>query len=146
MDEDTRIAALKKLVGMKSVVAYPDEFVDDSSIEKYYNHLEMEPDQFLQNILNVRRVSYMNKISKLREPMIDRNDWTDIGGSIAEVNAFYWPELNTIGNKSKIESFLNTSYNINIHGIYKLKKNRILQCYQPEFCKVDFTINTDHST
>ena len=99
MDEDTRIAALKKVDGMKSVVGYPDELINDSIIEKYYSDLELIPDQLLYNILNLNRLSNKNEIIQLRKPVIDRNYWTDTGRYIAIANAFYTPQLNTMGNE-----------------------------------------------
>ena len=97
MDEETRIAALKKKDGMKSVVAYPEELINDSLVEKYYNNVEMTPDQYFQNILNMSRKYKNHTIGRLREPIIERNLWTS--HTITNVNAFYWFPLNTIGNK-----------------------------------------------
>ena len=88
---------------MKSIVAYPDELINDSIIEKYYSNLKMEPDQFLKNILNLNRCFMNNKISQFKEPIVDRNDWADTGNYIAVANAFYLPQLNTIGNKSSFK-------------------------------------------
>ena len=96
MDEETRMAALKKLRDMKRVIGYPDEFMNDSLIEKRYNSLEISSDQYLLNRLNVSRANKNLKISQLRETIISRNDWTE--NVAAVVNAFYsWP-FNQIGN------------------------------------------------
>ena len=102
MDEETRIAALKKIEGMKSIVAYPDEFINDSLIEKYYNNLEMIPDQYYQNSLKISRLYMNHTISQLREPIIGRGDWTI--HYITTVNAFYRFQLNTIGNEKIINN------------------------------------------
>ena len=98
MDEVTRKAALKKIDAMKSIAAYPDELRTDSLVEQYYSELEVTPDQYLGNILNLQRTVYKNVIESLRTPIIDRNDWRTISNSIAIINAFYWHNFNTIGN------------------------------------------------
>ena len=97
MDEKTRIAALEKIDGMKSIVAYPDELMNDLLIEKYHKDLELIPDQYFKNIFKMGRLHNNHIISQLREPIIGRNDWTS--HIITSVNAFYWFPLNTIGNQ-----------------------------------------------
>ena len=96
MDEETRIAALKKIDGMKNVIAYPEELINDSLVEKYYNNVEMTSDQYFQNILSMSRSYWKHTNGELREPIIERNVWTNY--NVTQVNTFYWFPLNTIGN------------------------------------------------
>ena len=96
MDEETRIAALKKLSSMKRVIAYFDEYMNDSLIEKYYNNLEILSDQYLQNLMNFGVIYKSHAISRLREAITEKSDWTD--AHITVVNAFYFWKLNKIGN------------------------------------------------
>ena len=99
MDEVTRKYALQKIDAMKHMVAYPDELMNDSLIEQYYNDLKISPDQFFQNILNIRFLSHKNEISQLREPVINGRDWKLDSKSIAIINALYVPSGNRIGNE-----------------------------------------------
>ena len=118
MDEDTRIAALKKLNGMKSIVAYPDEYMNDSLIERHYSKLEFSPDQYLQNRLNMGRVNKIHRITELREPKIVKNDWTKT--LIAVANAFYLGRVNTIGNNIYIYFIVHNIANLYISNIINI--------------------------
>ena len=91
------MSAIKKLNDMKSVVAYPKEYMNDSLIDEYYNNLELLSDQYLQNMLNIKRFNRHRAIRKLREPVIDKDNW--IGNFIPIVNAFYNSLFNKIGNE-----------------------------------------------
>ena len=84
---------------MKSVVAYPDEYRNDSLIEKHYDSLEMSPDQYLQNVLNINHFNMKYQISKLREPVDDKNDWKNV--RYAKIFGYFYNEINynTISNE-----------------------------------------------
>ena len=99
MDEVTRKAALEKIDAMKSIVAYPDELMNDSLIEQFYGDLKISPDQYFQNMLNLKRFSHKNEISQLRESVVDGKDWKRYSKQIAIINAFYVHTRNTIGIK-----------------------------------------------
>ena len=108
MDEVTRKAALEKIDAMKSMVAYPDELRNDSLIEHYYRDLKILTDEYLQNMLNLKRFSQKKEVSKLREIIDNGGDWKDYIGYIAMINAFYMPNLNTIGSEEILKFILNT--------------------------------------
>ena len=101
MDEVTRKAALKKINAMKSIVAYPDELKDDLLIEQYYGDLQILPDQYFHNMLNIRLLSQKNEISQLREHIVDGNDWKDHINHVAITNAYYLNNRNAIGKEKK---------------------------------------------
>ena len=101
MDEVTRKAALKKIDAMKSIVAYPDELMNDSLIEQHYGDLQILPDQYFQNILNIGLLSQKNEMRQLTEPVAHSKDWKEYSKHIAKMNAFYLPDLNSIGSEEE---------------------------------------------
>ena len=98
MDEETRMSALEKIDSLKSVIAYPDEFMNDSIIENYYDSLEMVPGQYLQNMMNLNRLIKNHKIRQLRESVIGGYDWKEFEYT-TRANAFYYFEYNTLSNE-----------------------------------------------
>ncbi|XP_031634008.1 neprilysin-2-like isoform X2 [Contarinia nasturtii] len=96
MDEETRESALKKLGTMYSHIAYPDEFMDDSEIEKYYKKLEIDENNYLSSFLNKNIFGTDYAFSKLRKP-VNKTEWvTGRHSYAAVVNAFYEPTENSI--------------------------------------------------
>lgn len=95
MDKETRDRAIEKAKALKVHVGYQNE-LDDwlSSLEAAYNELDIEPNNFLANILRIEIFENYFRFSLLHEP-IDTNE-TDILLNPTDVNAHYVFTENTI--------------------------------------------------
>lgn len=95
MDEETRKSALDKAASMTSHIAYPDELLQDSKLEEFYEKLELADNaSYLKNILNLTLFGTEYSFSKLRKP-VNKSDWVSHGRP-AVVNAFYSSIENSI--------------------------------------------------
>lgn len=91
LDESTREEAIKKAKSMDGHIGYPNELHDNKKLEEYYKDLELEPDNFFMNTLQMYMFNSDRRFSKLREPA-DNIEW-----EITTVNAFNIPNGNSIG-------------------------------------------------
>ncbi|XP_016921652.1 neprilysin-2 isoform X2 [Apis cerana] len=94
MDKDTKRSALDKAANMSSHIAYPDELLDDSKLEQFYEKLELTTDNYLEDILNLTLFGVEYSFNKLRQP-VNKSDWVTHGRP-AIVNAFYSSLENSI--------------------------------------------------
>lgn len=94
MDQKTRTSALEKVASMQTHIAYPDEFLDDKKLEEFYADLELNPNNFLTNFLNLTNFQRKYDLGLLRKP-VNRTDWITYGVA-AVVNAYYDPRSNAI--------------------------------------------------
>jgi len=94
MDEKTRENALEKAADMTSHIAYPDELLDDSKLEELYDGLELNPGDYLGNILNLTIFGMNFTFGRLRKP-VNKAEWISHGRP-AIVNAFYSSIENSI--------------------------------------------------
>ncbi|XP_074110520.1 M13 family metallopeptidase neprilysin 2 isoform X2 [Cotesia typhae] len=95
MDEETRKSALDKAASMTSHIAYPDELLQNSKLEEFYEKLELADNaSYLKNILNLTLFGTEYSFSKLRKP-VNKSDWVSHGRP-AVVNAFYSSIENSI--------------------------------------------------
>lgn len=104
MDEKTRRIAIEKANAMGFNIGYPDELTDDNKLEVYYRELEVQPDSLLHSVLRARIFAKDKKIRDFRKPIL-KNDWRVIATRVTEVDAFYYPSMNSICkfcNKSNI--------------------------------------------
>ena len=101
MDDATKESALEKADKMNPHVAYPDEVLNDTEVNAFYQSIELTGGNFLESALNVSLLSTLKEYSSLRLP-VDRDEWT-IYGNAAVVNAFYRPLENTIGKYFSME-------------------------------------------
>lgn len=69
MDEKTRKSAMNKLKAMSGYTGYPDELMNISKIEKYYENLKIDPNNYLLSVLNLNKFHTDHFFSKLREPV-----------------------------------------------------------------------------
>ncbi|XP_034115606.1 neprilysin-2-like [Drosophila albomicans] len=94
MDDKTRLEAKNKLHKMATYIGYPDELLDNEKLTKYYEKLEIDPDNYLKSnlALNIFNTNYI--FNKLRLP-VNKTDWVDHAQS-TDVNAFYSLEGNNI--------------------------------------------------
>lgn len=69
MDEQTRKSALDKLHSMSTHIGYPDEIMNDTKIEKYYENLDVDPNNYLLSVLNMNVFGTDYAFNKLRKPV-----------------------------------------------------------------------------
>jgi predicted metalloendopeptidase len=94
MDEDTKRQARVKAQGMVEHIGYPSELLEMSKLEDLYYGLELSPNAYLGNALNMTVFGTNYAFSKLREK-VNKTDWVRHGRP-AVVNAFYSPLENSI--------------------------------------------------
>ena len=83
-----------KAQGMVEHIGYPSELLDQSKLEDLYAGLELSPNAYLGNALNMTVFGTNYAFSKLREK-VNKTDWVRHGRH-AGVNAFYSPLENSI--------------------------------------------------
>lgn len=94
MDEKTKKSALNKLHSMSTHIGYPDEIMDNSKIEKYYDNLKIDENNYLSSVLNMNVFGTDYAFNKLRKP-VNKTDWVTHARP-AVVNAFYSSIENSI--------------------------------------------------
>jgi putative endopeptidase len=85
MSPETKEKALVKLNGIVMKVGYPDKWKDLSTIE-------ISPDSYIENVINVSNWRFNYMISKYGKP-VDRNEWDMYPQTY---NAYYNPSNNEI--------------------------------------------------
>lgn len=100
MDEETRMAALDKAKAMTTHIGYPDEIMDNAKLEEYYKDLEIDPERYLESVLNMNVFGTDYAFNKLRKP-VNKTDWITHARP-AIVNAFYSSIENSIRKWSLI--------------------------------------------
>ncbi|XP_065163092.1 neprilysin-2-like isoform X3 [Atheta coriaria] len=94
MDEKTRQSALEKADSMSTHIAYPDELLDNSKLEEFYQNLELEDGNYMRSILNLTLFGTEFSFRRLRQA-VNKTDWITHGRP-AIVNAFYSSIENSI--------------------------------------------------
>ncbi|XP_054271423.1 neprilysin-2 isoform X2 [Macrosteles quadrilineatus] len=94
MDEETRKNGLEKARAMTSHIAYPDEILDSSKLEEFYQKLEITQGNYLESVLNLTKFGLDFSFGRLRKP-VNKTDWISHGRP-AIVNAFYSSIENSI--------------------------------------------------
>lgn len=94
MDDSTKKEALRKAKALVSHIGYPSELTDNAKLEKYYETLEIERDNWLVNVMRIRKFDVDLLYGLLREPT-NKTDWKN-HATPAVVNAFYNPLENSI--------------------------------------------------
>jgi len=96
MDEGTKLQAKEKLKKMASHVGYPVELLDMKKLEEYFGSLDMKPDKFYDNYVQIGKWDMKNAFVELREK-VNKTDWKAAGhGTPAMVNAYYNGRENSI--------------------------------------------------
>ena len=95
MDDATKKSALEKVINMNPHIAYPDEILNDTKVNAFYESVELTGGNFLKSSLNISLFNIHEEYSSLRRP-VDRDEWT-IYGNAAVINAFHRFTENTIG-------------------------------------------------
>ncbi|CAB3363322.1 Hypothetical predicted protein [Cloeon dipterum] len=94
MDDGTRASALEKAASMASHIAYPDELLDDNKITEFYDKLELNPDLYLESVINMTIFGTDFSFNRLRKP-VNKTEWITHGRP-AVVNAYYSSIENSI--------------------------------------------------
>ena len=94
MDPQTRGRAHQKLSSIKEYIAYPPEIMNNSKLEDLYKGLQISPDSYFKNGINMSIWSTNYHWKKLREK-VDKTDWKRHANP-AVVNAFYSSIENSI--------------------------------------------------
>lgn len=69
MDEEVQQYLLNKLEPLNLDIGYPDELLDDSKIEEYYEQLEVDENNYLRSVMSVFKWENDNDFIKLRDPI-----------------------------------------------------------------------------
>ncbi|XP_029343547.1 neprilysin-2 [Acyrthosiphon pisum] len=93
MDDRTREKAMDKAKAMTHDIAYPDELLDDSKLNAYYENLDVNDQYFYTSILNFTKFKTDNYFSML---MKTKPDWVFDTTFVANVNAQYGLRSNNI--------------------------------------------------
>ncbi|CAH1963551.1 unnamed protein product [Acanthoscelides obtectus] len=83
MDWETKRVTLEKCKEMISFVGYPDWLFEDGKLDEYYEDVEIRPDRFLVNMINIIISHNLKKMNSLRK--IHKRDWY---AEPIEVNAY----------------------------------------------------------
>ena len=94
MDDGTKLKAKEKAEAMVEHIGYPSELLDMKKLTDLYDGLDLSPDDFIGNGLNMTVFGTNYAFSKLREK-VNKTDWVRHGNP-AVVNAFYSPLENSI--------------------------------------------------
>ncbi|XP_058798010.1 neprilysin-2-like [Phymastichus coffea] len=94
MDEETRKAALEKLDWIQPHIGYPNEFLDDTKLDEYYQYLKIYSKSFLKSHLSLNLFQLAYDFEQLRKP-VNKTEWIT-HGQTAIVNAYYEPTENSI--------------------------------------------------
>lgn len=92
LDEETRSLAERKVNRMSLKIGYPDYILNANELNKKYADLNIHPDKYFENILNVLLHLTLTEQNKLREK-VNRTVWNTAPGV---VNAYYSRNKNQI--------------------------------------------------
>jgi neprilysin len=92
IDEPTRRLALKKLNSMSLKIGYPDFILNRNKLDEKYAMLQISPDKYFENTLNV--LQYLNHEEQMKVGQtVNKTIWQTTPGV---VNAFYSRSRNQI--------------------------------------------------
>ncbi|OXU19504.1 hypothetical protein TSAR_013316 [Trichomalopsis sarcophagae] len=92
LDNQTRNGALEKVHRMENVVAYPDDFYDYTKMDMFSSKLDIDPNNHLQNFLNIQLFNYEKHIATINGFTGDFSFDTET--AYTDVNAVYGPDRN----------------------------------------------------
>lgn len=87
MDNKTKQYAIEKAKAMTFEVAYPNELLDNSKLDEYYDDLVLDTNSFLFCLMNVTVFSNNMASNQLRES-VNKSDWRTHSRTLV-VNANY---------------------------------------------------------
>ena len=80
---------------MASHVGFPVELLDMAKLEEFFAGIEMKPDKFFDNRVEIERWRMKNSFEKLREK-VNKTDWKSHAEPF-DINAMFIPAENAIG-------------------------------------------------
>lgn len=92
LDEPTRILAEQKINSMSLKIGYPDYILNKKELDEKYKDLDINPDRYFENILNVLKHLARTDHRKLSQT-VNRTSWNT---APAVVNAYYSRNKNQI--------------------------------------------------
>ncbi|VDM43568.1 unnamed protein product [Toxocara canis] len=95
MDDETRKGAYGKITDLTQNIAFPDFIIDNTKLDAYYEKLVYtSTDSYFDLIRKTDEFNFKLTYKSLVEnSVVDRNDF---GGAPGTVNAWYYPEYNSI--------------------------------------------------
>ncbi|OXU31078.1 hypothetical protein TSAR_014235 [Trichomalopsis sarcophagae] len=87
MDSSSLKTAIKKIELMKQIIGYPNQLLNDSTLDHYTRSLEMNSSTHLQNILNLNRFHFEYSVENLMKPS-NEMFWTVVSPATT-INAYY---------------------------------------------------------
>ncbi|XP_027847629.2 neprilysin-2-like [Aphis gossypii] len=95
LDDETRKHAIDKVKFMTDYIAYPDELLDDSKLNAFYENLEVDNKyDYFTSMLNVGKFYTDLTFSLLRQP-VNKSNWI-FHSNLADVNSYNILEENSI--------------------------------------------------
>lgn len=125
LDDETRALAESKVDKMSLKIGYPDYILNEQQLNEKYADLEIHPERYFENILNVLRHLTRSEQNKLREA-VNRTTWNT---NPAVVNAYYSRNKNQIIFPAAIlqppfyHRFLPRSFNFGGIGLFCAQKH-----------------------
>lgn len=92
IDESTKVLAEMKVNGMSLKIGYPDYILNEDELNAKYEDLDIHPDRYFENILNVLQHLTRTEQKKLTQ-VVNRTAWNT---APAVVNAYYSRNKNQI--------------------------------------------------
>lgn len=94
MDSSTKNKAIQKLRSLNFVFGQPLELLNSTLVEEYYATLDINPNHFLESMLQVNRFNQRMQFRYLRQSA-RASAWLDFADT-AISNAFYSANRNTV--------------------------------------------------
>lgn len=124
MDKQTRNLALAKIEKMEKHIGYPDELVDDNTLNKYYANLTIEKDEYLLSYLKLNQFHVAHVMKKFRLPF-NKTDW-EMHSNVAIANAYYFWLQNSISKfLQKFNQNIKIELTKNWHHYFQLQRFRL---------------------
>lgn len=74
MDNKTRQSAIEKLDAFKTYIGYPDQLLNDTLVNQYYQNLTVDKEEYFKNVFGYNKFVTNKSYAKLRE-LNDKDDW-----------------------------------------------------------------------
>lgn len=100
LDNTTHAAAMKKANKMESLIAFPEEFLNDELLREIYENVSISETKLFENVIELNHL-YRQQTFKALHVAQNRTDWRN-HAFVAMVNAFYYPIENNISKYSNL--------------------------------------------
>lgn len=96
MEDDKKNKAYARLENMLLLVGYPDELLNDKTLDDYHEGLRIDQNSLVRTVVNGSYFALKHDVEKLRKPVM-KIDWTDDWTPVSD-EGIYEPITNTLGN------------------------------------------------